>query len=96
MTRLNLVLLLAVMLSALYLVQLQYASRHLYASIERAKQVGARLTADQEQLVVQQREQATTSRVQRLATQRLNMLAAHPGITEYVDWPAATPERGRP
>jgi cell division protein FtsL len=88
MIRLNLVLLLAVLISAFYLVHLQYESRRLYVDMERARAAGDRLAADQEQLVVQKRAQATPARVQQLATRQLQMRPAHPGITEYVALPA--------
>lgn len=88
MTRLNLVLLLAVLASAFYLVHLQYESRRLYVAMERARAVGDRLAADHEQLVVQKRAQATPARVQQIAVRQLQMRPAHPGITEYVALPA--------
>ena len=88
MTRLNLVLLVAVLGSAFYLVHLQYESRRLYVAMERAKSLSDRLAADHEQLVVQKRAQATPARVQQLAKQNLQMRPAHPGITEYVSLPA--------
>ncbi len=84
MTRLNVVLLLAVLVSAFFLVHLQYESRRLYVAMERAKSVSDRLEADREQLIVQKRAQATPSRVERLASGQLQMRPAHPGITEYV------------
>ena len=90
MIRLNLVLLFAVLISAFFLVHLQYESRRLYVDMERARAVGDRLAADQEQLVVQKRAQATPARVQQLATRQLQMRPAHPGITEYVALPAQT------
>jgi cell division protein FtsL len=88
MTRLNLVLLVSVLVSAFYLVHLQYESRRLYVALERAKSQSARLAADHEQLLVQQRAQATPSRVQLLAERQLKMRPAHPGITEYMPQPA--------
>lgn len=84
MIRLNLVLLLAVLLSALYLVHLQYESRRVFVEMERARSAGDRLAADLEQLLVQKRAQATPARVQQLATQQMQMRPAHPGITEYL------------
>jgi len=87
MTRLNLVLLVAVLVSAFYLVHLQYESRRLYVALERAKSQSTRLAADHEQLLVQQRAQATPGRVQQLAERQLKMRPAHPGITEYIAQP---------
>jgi cell division protein FtsL len=43
MTRVNALLLLAVMLSALYLVRTQYESRRLYTELDRAKAQAQRL-----------------------------------------------------
>ena len=43
MTRLNLVLLLGVLLSALYLVNVQYESRRLYSALDRAKSEARKL-----------------------------------------------------
>lgn len=84
MTRLNLVLLLAVMLSAMYLVQVQYDSRRLYAEIERAQGEARRLEVDHERLQAEKRAQATPLRVERLAKDQLQMRPASPAITQYV------------
>jgi cell division protein FtsL len=84
MTRLNLLLLVAVLASALYLVHTQYASRSLYTQLDRAQSQARRLEAEHEQLQVQKRAQATSARVQGIATQQLQMRPAHPGITQYV------------
>ena len=84
MIRLNLVLLLAVLVSAFYLVHTQYESRRLYSELDRAQAQGRRLAAENEQLQVQKREQATSARVQQLATRQLQMRPVNPGITQYV------------
>jgi len=84
MIRLNILLLLAVMASALYLVRLQYESRRLYTEIERAQAEARRLDTDRERLMADKRGQATPLRVERLAKEQLHMLPASPGITVYV------------
>ena len=84
MTRLNLVLLLAVLISAFYLVNLQYESRRLYVALDKAKSQAERLDVEHEQLTVQQRAQASASRVQQIAAQQLHMRPATPAVTEYV------------
>ena len=84
MIRLNLVLLLAVLVSAFYLVHVQYDSRRLYTELDRMRAQAQRLEADHEQLVVQKRAQATPGRVQQIATAQLQMRPANPAITEYV------------
>lgn len=84
MTRLNLVLLLAVMLSAMHLVQVQYESRRLYAEIEKVQAEARRLEVEHERLQVDKRAQATPLRVEKLAKEQLQMRPASPAITQYV------------
>jgi cell division protein FtsL len=91
MTRLNLVLLLAVLLSAMYLVQVQYESRRLYAEIEKAQGEARRLELEHERLQVERRAQATPLRVERLAKEQLHMRPASPAITHYVTVRKAQP-----
>jgi cell division protein FtsL len=91
MTRLNLVLLLAVLASALYLVRVQYESRRLYAEIEKSEVQARKLQLDFERLQLQRRAQATPARVERLARDQLQMRVATPAITQYVTTKGATP-----
>lgn len=84
MMRLNIVLLLAVIASALYLVSVQYESRRLFADLDRATLEARRLETEHEQLELQQRRQGTVQRVQQLARDRLGMRVASPAITDYV------------
>jgi cell division protein FtsL len=84
MLRLNLVLLLAVLASALYLVRVQYDSRRLYSEIERAQNEARKLEVENERLQVEKRAQATPARVERLAREQLHMKPATPAITQYV------------
>ncbi len=84
MTRLNLVLLVGVIASALYLVQVQYESRRLYAEIEKAQNEYRRLEVEHERLQVEKRAQATPGRVEKLAREQLQMRSATPAITQYV------------
>jgi cell division protein FtsL len=87
MTRLNLVLLVAVMFSALYLVHIQYESRRLFVELEKANAQARKLETDNESLQAEKRGQATPLRVERLARDRLQMRAPTPAITEYVVYP---------
>lgn len=89
MMRLNLVLLLGVVLSALYLVNVQYESRRLYSELDRAKAQAHRLETENERLQVEKRAQATSARVEGLARSRLQMRAATPAITTYVTYSPA-------
>ena len=93
MIRLNLVLLLAVVASALYLVGMQYESRRVFVELERARAEARRLETEFERLQVEKRAQATPARVERLAKDQLQMRQATPGITTYVTYtsPGATP-----
>ena len=84
MTRINLVLLLAVIASALYLVRVQYDSRRLYAEIEKAQADFRKLESAHERLQVDKRAQATPARVEKLAREQLQMRGATPAITQYV------------
>lgn len=84
MTRLNLVLLLAVVVSALYLVRTQYESRRLYVELEKATAQSRKIEADNERLQVEKRAQATPLRVEKLARDRLQMRTTTPAITQYV------------
>lgn len=84
MTRLNLVLLLAVLASALYLVRLQYESRRLVTAMDRAVTETRRLEVEHERLQAEKRAQATPLRVEKMAKEQLQMRVATPAITQYV------------
>ena len=92
MTRLNLVLLLAVLISAMSLVKVQYESRRLYAEIEKAHAESRKLEIDNERLQADKRAQATPMRVERLAKEQLQMRPASPAITQYVTRPQGAPQ----
>ncbi len=96
MTRLNLVLLIAVIASALYLVQTQYESRRLYAEIDKAVSEARKIQLENERLQVEKRAQATPLRVEKLAKEKLQMRTASPAITQYVHQkgPASSPAAG--
>ncbi len=94
MTRLSLVLLLAVMASALYLVHTQYESRRLYVELEKAVAQSRKLESDNERLQVEKRAQATPLRVEKLARDRLQMRTATPAITQYVTYTGGVPLKG--
>lgn len=84
MIRLNLMLLVAVLVSAFYLVHTQYESRRLYAALDKAYAQARKLDAEHEQLQVQKRAQATSARVEQLSAQKLQMRPVNPAITQYV------------
>ena len=98
MMRLNLMLLLAVVASALYLVGVQYDSRSVFVEMEKARNESRRLETEFERLQVEKRAQATPARVEQLAKSKLQMRQASPGVTAYVTYtpaavaaPASTP-----
>jgi cell division protein FtsL len=84
MMRVNLVLLVVVLASALYLVRTQYESRRLFAEIDRAASDARKLETEHERLQVEKRAQATPLRVEKLAREQLQMRSASPAITQYV------------
>ncbi len=96
MTRLNLVLLVAVLASALYLVRTQYESRRLFTELDKARAEARKLEIDNERLQVEKRAQATPLRVERLAKGQLQMRSATPAITQYVTYAAPQPQERTP
>ena len=87
MTRLNLVLLVAVLASAIYLVHTQYESRRLFTELDRAIAEARRLETEHQRLQVEKRAQATPLRVEKIARDQLKMRTATPAITQYVSDP---------
>jgi cell division protein FtsL len=88
MMRINLVLVLAVVASALYLVSVQYESRWLFTELDKANAEARRLEVEKGRLQVERREQATSARVERLARDKLQMRQVTPAITSYVTYTA--------
>ena len=89
MLRINLLLLLAVMMSAIFLVHTQYESRKLFTELDRAEAEARRLATDQLRLQVEKRAQATPLRLETLAREKLQMKQASQAITQYVHETAA-------
>lgn len=92
MMRLNLVLLVAVMVSAVYLVSVQYESRRVFAELDKVRTESRRLETEYEKLQVEKRGQATPARVERLAREKLQMRQATPAITTYVSYSKSVAE----
>ena len=84
MIRLNLVLILAVLASAMYLVHVQYESRRLYVELEKAGAHTRKLEVAHESLQDEKRAQATPLRVEKIAKETLQMRTVTPAITHYV------------
>jgi cell division protein FtsL len=88
MIRLNLVLLLAVLASALYLVNVQYESRRLFSNLDKARSEARKIETENERLQVEKRAQATPLRVEKIAKEKLQMRSVTPAITDYVTYRA--------
>lgn len=93
MLRLNVLLLLSVMVSALYLVQTQYASRSLYTEVHRATNAARQLATEYQRLQVELRTQSAPARIETLALQQ-GMQGVSPAITHYVQDAAAVHMQG--
>jgi cell division protein FtsL len=93
MTRLNILLLLAVIASALYLVQVSYETRRQFIALERERNQSQRLEQDADKLRVLLRTQATHLRVEQMARERLQMTVATPSVTQYLTADGSVPAR---
>jgi cell division protein FtsL len=91
MTRLSILLLIATVGSALFLVHSHYESRRLFMALEIARKEAKRYEVEFDRLQVEQRAQATPLRVEQIARQQLQMRAASPAITQYVSIKDAAP-----
>lgn len=96
MIRVNLVLMLAVVASAMVVVHTQYESRRLFTELDRAVAESRRLETEHQRLQVEKRAQATSLRVEKMARERLHMRAITPAITQYVAEPSVAAQGGRP
>ena len=85
MTRLNVLLLLAIMATAIFLVRTQYDSRRLFTEFDRARSEAHKLELERERLDLERRAQATPLRVEKIAREQLSMRTITPAITQYVD-----------
>jgi len=90
MTRLNTVLVVALVASSLYLVRTAYDARRLYTDLDRAKNESARLEVEYKRLEAERLAAATNARVERTARERLAMRTATPAVTVYVQDAAAS------
>ncbi len=89
MTRLNMLLLAAALLSAMVLVRTAYDSRRLFAELHRAEVEAVRLAGETKRLEAEREAQATSLRVERTAREKLAMRTVTPAITMYAIDPAA-------
>lgn len=85
MNRLSLVLLIALMGSAMYLVKTSYEARRAFADLEKAKAEERQLATDAVRLEAERRSEGTHLRVERDAREKLAMRLATPDVTLYVN-----------
>jgi cell division protein FtsL len=88
--RINVLLLIALVLSSLFLVRQSYEHRRLFAQLERAKFEARKLDADLQHLQAEREGEATNLRVEQLARERLLMRPITPAVTLGAAAPAAS------
>lgn len=84
LTRLNIVLLIALLASCFYLVRVSYETRSLFAALDRALGEEQLLESQHDQLVAEKQSQATPLRVEHAAREKLGMRSATPAVTQYL------------
>ena len=90
MMKLNVLLLVALLCRALFLVRTSYEGRRLFAAVDRAKNEQGRLDVEYKRLDAERHAQATHLRVEKVAREKLKMRTATPAVTQYVDDAAAS------
>ncbi len=81
---LNAVLLVIVVLCALSVVTSQHKARKLYVSLQQEKENAQKIEVEWGQLQLEQSTLATLSRIERIATQRLQMQVPKNGQVQYI------------
>jgi cell division protein FtsL len=94
MTRLNVVLLIMLLASSVYLVRVSYDARRLFNEVDRAQSEERQLQTEFERLKTEKQSQATPLRVEKTAREKLAMRTASPAITQYVTWSKAASAAG--
>ena len=84
MTRLNVLLLIGLIFSAIYLVRVSHESRRLFAELDKARNEERALGSEFERLKSEKQSQATPLRVEKTARDKLAMRSATPAVTQYV------------
>lgn len=105
MSRVQLVLLLVLVASSLYLVNSAYETRRLFTALDRAQAEQKRLDHEHDRLLAERQTEARPLRVERLAREKLAMHSASPAVTQFVTLdpagrapaaPSPAPTGGRP
>ena len=84
MTRLNVLLLVALIFSSIYLVRISHESRRLFAEVDKARNEERLLDNEFERLKSDKQSQATPLRVEKTARDKLAMRTATPAVTQYI------------
>lgn len=84
MTRLNVILLVALIFSSIYLVRVSHESRRLFAELDKARSDERLLDSEFERLKSDKQSQATPLRVEKTARDKLAMRTATPAVTQYI------------
>jgi cell division protein FtsL len=93
MTKLNLLLLAAIVATAFQLIKSSHDARRNYAELDRLQNEQRQLDTDYRRLLTERQAQATNLRVERVAREKLQMRPATPAVTVYVsDAPASSAE----
>ena len=90
MTKLNVILLIALLASCLALVRSAYESRRVFAELDKAQREQRQLDAEYKRLDAERQAQATPRLVEKVAREKLRMRTATPAITAYVEDLAAS------
>jgi cell division protein FtsL len=96
MTRLNVLLLLALIASSLYLVRVSYDARRQFTQLDKAQSEARQLDTEYERLKTEQQSQATPLRVEKAAREKLAMRSASPTVTHYVSRGTVLPPASAP
>ncbi len=94
MTRLNVLLLVVLIFSSIYLVRVSHESRRLFADLDKARSEERLLDSDFEKLKAEKQAQATPLRVEKTARDKLLMRNATPAVTQYVSRSGAVAASG--
>ena len=89
MTRLNVILLVVLLFSCVYLVSVAHESRKLYADLDKSRTEERLLDSEFERLKAEKQSQATPLRVEKTARDKLAMRTATPAVTQYVTYARA-------
>lgn len=83
-TRFNLLLLVILLVSSVYLVRVSYDAHHLYGELDRARSQQRQFETEHGRLQAERQTQAAPARVEKTARDRLRMVQATPAIMKQV------------